>query len=168
MLPNDRFTGSEAVRLKGNRGFPACPRKRTSRSELLPPPALGERCHRGLASRPCPLRSDSARRTNDSNTLCNDSRTAGALALIAPTITDQSMNTKTSEGVTCITPPAPPPVTSSVLQALADRLMRCCTNRRTMVRQQKGTTMKTLITALALAALIAATQSPALAQLMGW
>jgi hypothetical protein len=37
-----------------------------------------------------------------------------------------------------------------------------------MVRQQKGTTMKTLITALTLAALIAATQSPALAQLMGW
>src|SRR6516225_8106399 len=34
-------------------------------------------------------------------------------------------------------------------------------NRRTMVRQQKGTTMKTLITALTLAALIAATQSPA-------
>jgi hypothetical protein len=37
-----------------------------------------------------------------------------------------------------------------------------------MVRQQKGTTMKTLITALALAALIAATQSPALAQTFGW
>src|SRR6516165_1933628 len=36
---------------------------------------------------PCPLRSDcSARRTNDSNTLCNDSRTAGAVALIAPTL----------------------------------------------------------------------------------
>ena len=90
---------------------------------------------------------------------------AGALALTAPTITDQSMNTKTSEGVTCITPPATPPVTSSVPQALADRPMRCCTNRRTMVRQQKGTTMKTLITALALAA---ATQSPALAQTFGW
>ena len=93
---------------------------------------------------------------------------AGALALTAPNITDQSMNTKTSEDVTCITPPATPPVTSSVPQALADRPMRCCTNRRTMVRQQKGTTMKTLITALTLAALIAATQSPALAQLMGW
>jgi hypothetical protein len=72
---------------------------------------------------------------------------AGALALIAP---------------------ATPPVTSSVPQALADRPMRCCTNRRTMVRQQKGTTMKTLITALALAALIAATQTPALAQSFGW
>jgi hypothetical protein len=36
-----------------------------------------------------------------------------------------------------------------------------------MVRQQKGTTMKTLITALALAALIAATQYPALAQWAG-
>jgi hypothetical protein len=78
------------------------------------------------------------------------------------------MNTKTSNGVTCITPPAILPVTSSIPQALADRPMRCCTNRRTMVRQQKGTTMKTLITALVLAALIAATQSPALAQAFGW
>ena len=42
------------------------------------------------------------------------------------------------------------------------------TNRRTMVREQKGTTMKTLITALTLAALIAATQSPALAQWGGY
>jgi hypothetical protein len=39
--------------------------------------------------------------------------------------------------------------------------MRCCTNRRTMVRHRMERTMKTLITALALAALIATTQSAA-------
>src|SRR5262249_54219756 len=39
--------------------------------------------------------------------------------------------------------------------------MRCCTNRRTMVRHRMERTMKTLITVLALAALIAATQSAA-------
>ena len=41
--------------------------------------------------------------------------------------------------------------------------MRCCTNRRTVVRHRMGRTMKLLITALALAALIAATQSAAAA-----
>jgi len=133
---------------------------------LLRPPALGERRHRGLARRFAPIaaRGGQTIATRYAMTV----GLAGALALTAPTITDQSMNTKTSEGVTCITPPATPPVTSSVPQALADRPMRCCTNRRTMVRQQKGTTMKTLIAALTLAALIAATQSPVLAQSFGW
>src|SRR5215469_9711127 len=41
--------------------------------------------------------------------------------------------------------------------------MRCCTNRRTVVRHRMGRTMKLLIAALALAALIAATQSAAAA-----
>ena len=102
---------------------------------LLPPLALGERRHRGLARRFAPIaaRGGQTIATRYAVTV----GLAGALALTAPTITDQSMNTKTSEGVTCITPPATPPVTSSVPQALAVRPMRCCTNRRTMVRQQK-------------------------------
>jgi len=54
-----------------------------------------------------------------------------------------------------------PPVASSIPQAPARRPMRCCTNRRTMVRHRMERTMKTLITVLALAALIAATQSAA-------
>jgi len=41
--------------------------------------------------------------------------------------------------------------------------MRCCTNRRTVVRRRMERTMKLLITALALAALIATTQSAAAA-----
>jgi hypothetical protein len=48
-------------------------------------------------------------------------------------------------------------------QAPADRPMRRCTNRRTVVRHRMEPTMKLLITALALAALIAATQSAAAA-----
>src|SRR5262249_42717090 len=52
MLPNDSL-GSKAVRLRMNTCFPVCARKRTYLPilELLPPPALGERRHRGLACR---------------------------------------------------------------------------------------------------------------------
>src|SRR5215475_5245507 len=52
MLPNDSL-GSKAVRLRMNTCFPVCARKRTYLPilELLPPPALGERRHRGLARR---------------------------------------------------------------------------------------------------------------------
>src|SRR5262249_1596112 len=53
MLPNDRLgvrRGLEAVRLRMSTRFPVCPRKRTY-LERLPPPALRERRHRGLARR---------------------------------------------------------------------------------------------------------------------
>src|SRR5262249_28127115 len=52
MLPNDSL-GSKAVRLRMSTCFPVCARKRTYLPilELLPPPALRERRHRGLARR---------------------------------------------------------------------------------------------------------------------
>src|SRR6516165_9233932 len=45
--------GSKPVKLGTSKCFQVCPRKRTYLpiSELLPPPALGERRHRGLARR---------------------------------------------------------------------------------------------------------------------
>src|SRR5215510_8226553 len=45
--------GSKPVRLRPSKELPPCPRKRTCLPilELLPPPALGERRHRGLARR---------------------------------------------------------------------------------------------------------------------
>src|SRR5215831_7522036 len=45
--------GPKAVRLRGSKCFPVCPRKRTYLPilQLLPPPALRERRHRGLARR---------------------------------------------------------------------------------------------------------------------
>ena len=52
MLPNDRL-GSEAVRLRMGNVFLVYPRKQTYLPilELLPPPALRERRHRGRARR---------------------------------------------------------------------------------------------------------------------
>src|SRR5262249_1241604 len=45
--------GSKPVKLGTSKCFQVCPRKRTYLPilELLPPPALGERCHRRLARR---------------------------------------------------------------------------------------------------------------------
>src|SRR5262249_7635715 len=52
-LAGDVSVGSQAVKLITSKCFPVCPRKRTYLpiSELLPPPAIGQRRHRGLARR---------------------------------------------------------------------------------------------------------------------
>ena len=53
LLHPNVWVGSKAEKLRMSTGFPFCPRKRASLPmlELLPPPALGERRHRGLARR---------------------------------------------------------------------------------------------------------------------